>query len=203
MVWHDSQHRGSQIHDSEVIIFPYREKEQEKWFWGSHNPGEPELSKEPTQICYHSPGVYFEPSFPPLWSKGQLISSQQAPRNWLNGNTGAEESTCYSCFTKRFLAVTYMRILITHKCSPYYKLLSLFSVFTPESAKTPQRQMAPHDWYSAGSCLPMYHIKHSLASTQSGSSWRAGGGCEFTHQRKAQSYLCNNLENLVIILEPR
>lgn len=57
--------------------------------------------------------------------------------------TGAKENACYNCFSKRFSYVTYMRILSTHKCSYNYKLLSHFSVFTPESARTLQRQIAP------------------------------------------------------------
>lgn len=67
------------------------------------------------------------------------------------GNRGAKESTHYNCCTRRLSYVKYMRILTTHKCSYNSKLLSHFSVFTPESARTLQRQMGPHEWCSAGS----------------------------------------------------
>lgn len=99
--------------------------------------------------------------------------------------------------------VTYMRILSTHKCSYNYKLLSHFSVFTPESARTLQRQIAPL-WLilSRVLCLQRYHLKHRLPSLRAGP---VGGlvECEFTHRRKDQSYSCKSLENLVVILEPR
>lgn len=161
MVWHDSQHQGSQIHISEEILFPCRDGEQEKRFWGSHDSGECELSHKQAQTCQYSPVVSFEPSFPPLRSKGQLISSQQAPQKLLRKQRSQGEHTVQCC-TKRFSYVTYMRILTTHKCSYNSKLLSHFSIFMPESARTLQRQMGPREQCSAGSSACRYHLKHRL-----------------------------------------
>lgn len=138
MVSYDSQYWGSQIHVSEEIIFPYSENEKS----GLEAPTSlVSLSSPESQCRFATTLQVFILSLHFLCFTVKQRSAHQLTASTLKLAEGKHWSQG-ECRLQLFhweIFMCHIRKLWSHKCSCNYELLSHFSVFTPESAWTLQR----------------------------------------------------------------